>query len=179
MTEGRQMAPGYNSGGTERPRIGRPPVPVEDRIWGRVDKSGDCWIWTGTKTAGGYGVIAKDGKRTYTHRVVWELTRGEIPVGSVIDHLCRNTLCCNPDHLEPVPHRENIRRAVWSVMERTHCPHGHEMTTENTVINKRRDKTFRTCLICKRAAGREYMRRRRAAERASQTHDQIVPKNVR
>lgn len=44
------------------------------------------------------------------HRVAWQAYRGEIPDGLEVDHLCRNTRCINPYHLEPVPRAENLRR---------------------------------------------------------------------
>ena len=44
------------------------------------------------------------------HRVAWELIRGPIPEGLVLDHLCRTSACVNPDHLEPVPQAINMIR---------------------------------------------------------------------
>lgn len=73
-----------------------------------------CWNWTGGTTKG-YGSFSAVGrKKVYAHRFSWELHRGPIPDGLVIDHLCRNTRCVNPDHLEPVTQLENVRRAVRS-----------------------------------------------------------------
>lgn len=42
--------------------------------------------------------------------------------------------------------------------QRTHCPHGHEYTPENTRVYKGR----RFCRECTRIASREYKRRTRA-----------------
>ncbi|WP_414654556.1 HNH endonuclease signature motif containing protein [Intrasporangium sp.] len=77
---------------------------------------------------------------------------GPIPEGLVLDHLCRNRACCNPAHLEPVTIRENILRGEPA--NRTHCPHGHAYTPENTRI----DNNMRSCRTCIR----ERARRRRA-----------------
>lgn len=41
---------------------------------------------------------------------MYELLVGPIPPGLQIDHLCRNKICVNPAHLEPVTHRENLMR---------------------------------------------------------------------
>jgi hypothetical protein len=46
------------------------------------------------------------------HRVVYERVRGPIPKGLVLDHLCRNPGCVNPEHLEPVSQATNLRRAM-------------------------------------------------------------------
>jgi hypothetical protein len=97
---------------------GRPPGPVPMNPLTRyiIDDKG-CWIWKGSTTATGYGGIKWNGKSTVAHRVVYSLIKGEIPEGLFLDHLCNVKKCVNPDHLEPVTHRENIQRA-W---DRNHC----------------------------------------------------------
>ena len=97
---------------------GRPPGPVPMNPLTRyiIDDKG-CWIWEGSTTATGYGGIKWNGKSTVAHRVVYSLIKGEIPEGLFLDHLCNVKKCVNPDHLEPVTHRENIQRA-W---DRNHC----------------------------------------------------------
>lgn len=81
-----------------------------------VDEKG-CWIWSGAVHKTGYGQIKWNGKSTVAHRVVYTLTKGEIPKGLVIDHLCSVKLCVNPDHLEAVTSKTNTQRA-W---DRNHC----------------------------------------------------------
>lgn len=49
-------------------------------------------------------------KMVHAHRFSYEVVKGKIPDGLVIDHLCRNSKCVNPDHLEPVTQKENIIR---------------------------------------------------------------------
>jgi hypothetical protein len=44
------------------------------------------------------------------HRFAYLEFVGPIPDGLVLDHLCRNKKCVNPDHLEPVTNAENLRR---------------------------------------------------------------------
>lgn len=75
-----------------------------------VDGSG-CWIWSGSVSTHGYGVLRIRGRQYKAHRVMYEMYRGTIPVGLEIDHLCRVRQCCNPEHLEPVTRAENARRA--------------------------------------------------------------------
>jgi hypothetical protein len=71
---------------------------------------GDCWNWDGAVTSSGYGAVAHNGRTHSTHKLAYELLVGPVPDGLQIDHLCRNKLCCNPAHLEPVTGQENIRR---------------------------------------------------------------------
>ena len=77
----------------------RPVRPVADRLWERVDRSGDCWLWTGAITGVGYGHIYADGRLAYTHRLAYELTYGPIPEGLFVCHHCDNPPCCRPEHL--------------------------------------------------------------------------------
>lgn len=76
--------------------------------------------------------------------------------GLQVDHLCRNTSCVRPTHLEQVTQAENIRRAALHRERATRCKNGHEYTPENTYINS---KGNRECLICRRKSIRESNRR--------------------
>lgn len=74
-----------------------------------------CLIWTGAvrnnKADNPYGQIIFEGKIVGAHRAAWFLAHGEWPgPGMDVDHLCRVTLCVNPDHLEVVTHAENLQR---------------------------------------------------------------------
>jgi hypothetical protein len=87
--------------------------PVEQRFWGHVHKTDLCWIWTAHRNPLGYGQFRPKGKQTVrAHRFAYELLLGPIPEGMTLDHLCRNTRCVNPDHLEPVTAIENYRRGL-------------------------------------------------------------------
>lgn len=116
------------------------------------DKNG-CWCWNGYKMPNGYGVIGT-GKRekTYAHRAFYEGFRGPIPQGLAIDHLCRNRLCVNPSHLEPVSTGENFlrgnHRAAVAFRNGT-CTKGHPMEGSNLYITP--DGSQRQCRKCRQA----------------------------
>lgn len=137
------------------------------RFWSRVDKGGpeDCWPWTGGLHHHGYGCMGVPGT-TMAHRIAYMLLRGSIPGGLVLDHLCRNILCCNPAHLEPVTILENLKRGNYPT-KKTHCVNGHPFTEENTYQAGRLDlgRSNRQCRRCR--ADRERQRRLRRKQAAS------------
>jgi hypothetical protein len=96
--------------------------------------------------------------------MAYEWLVGPIPDGFQIDHLCRVRNCVAPDHLEAVTQQENLRRGEAGANNKikTHCPHGHEYTPENTLVNR---SGSRVCVICKRVAARLSARRVRARKR--------------
>lgn len=83
---------------TEPGRVGNPLGRREEiisRILARIDIcNAGCWNWqgptSGSGRGGGYGRMSLNGR--------------------TVAHKCANRLCCNPDHLELVTHRENQRR---------------------------------------------------------------------
>lgn len=130
----------------------RKPVPLWDRFWPKVDTTGPCWEWTASKNHLGYGQVSReypDRRLGMAHRVAYELLVGPIPEGKELDHLCRNPSCVNPDHLEPVTHAENMRRAPYdapaSKRAKTHCPAGHPYSGENLYVNPKGRRECRAC----------------------------------
>ena len=144
-------------------------IPPEQRFWLRVNKSEDCWNWTGSLNVGGYGHWQPTkGTTSMAHRYSYEQIVGPIPEGLVLDHLCRNRSCVNPEHLEPVTQRVNNLRGIGFAATRaaqTHCKWGHEFTLENTYVTKRNQ---RYCIACRQANSARY---RAAARKARATND--------
>lgn len=118
------------------------------RILDRCD-IGLCWEWLGGLDKDGYGKTTIDTMDWRVHRAVWTALVGPLDGSLVIDHLCRNRACCNPDHLEPVPDSENWKRGYApsrTYAERSTCKNGHDL---NDPANLRKNKTgARVCKTC-------------------------------
>jgi hypothetical protein len=85
--------------------------PVAERFWEKVDKSGDCWVWTASKQPAGYGkfVVTKGSSPVNAHRLSYELEVGPIPNGMQILHRCDNPSCVRPSHLFPGTQSDNMQ----------------------------------------------------------------------
>lgn len=142
-------------------------VPNKDRFWKFVEKTDSCWNWTGTRTWNGYGEYHYDKERFRAHRFSYQELVGQIPDGLILDHLCRNRLCVNPAHLEPVTNRENLLRGAGFPAvhaKKTTCPRGHPY-----------DRIYsgeRKCSICAAQAKVRY--RREAKHRLALTEPETA-----
>lgn len=118
-----------------------------------------CWSWRGYTNQEGYGVLYVPESRR-THRLAYEALVCQIPKDLVLDHLCRNTRCWNPSHLEPVTNRVNVvlrSNSPSSISARkTHCINGHLFDDKNSYHPPGRDRE-RQCRACRR--DRERQRR--------------------
>lgn len=125
-----------------------------NRFMEKVDQHEDgCWLWTAGSNGNGYGVfhvgVVEGSKvRSYAHRWSYEQHVGPIPDGLDIDHLCRVRECVNPDHLEPVTRRTNLRRSPLvgrSSHPKDECLRGHELAGENLYVSPQGVRRCRTC----------------------------------
>jgi hypothetical protein len=137
-----------------------------ERLWSRVDKTGDCWVWLGSGTTDRYGQIRVGSKMVYVHRLAYELTYGVIPAGMSVLHRCDNPSCCRPEHLFLGTQQDNIRdmenkgRANRSGLPRQPIKHGTDGGWQ--AHRKRGEPVCEACRIARNAA-----QRRRYAKRNS------------
>jgi hypothetical protein len=122
------------------------------RFWRRVDIKSpeECWEWQGSRRGDGYGQFYVQGKHRAVHRFSFFITNFYWP--SVVRHKCDNRCCVNPHHLEGGNQSDNMKdvleRGRHFHANKTHCPHGHEYTEENTYV--RPEKKGRECRACRR-----------------------------
>jgi hypothetical protein len=98
-------------------RAARLEASAERRFIEHVEFSSGCWEWQGCKFIPNrkyphvqYGKLGRHGKHGYAHRAAYELFKGPIPEGMTVDHICFNTLCVNPDHLQLLTPGQNAAR---------------------------------------------------------------------
>lgn len=143
---------------------------IEARFWAKVKKSPTCWWWTGAVSDTGYGSFNAGGTYLGAHRYAYKTAVGD-PGELHLDHLCRNRLCVNPEHLEPVTVKENAMRGWGRGLNNSakmFCPHGHPYDDENTyhhtkIVNGN-PRRWRRCKTCHRRVMAEVKQRKRERE---------------
>lgn len=119
------------------------PAKVSDRIL----VGEDCWTWRGWHNNLGYPYLRWEGRDRPAHRIIVELLGDRtLPRNIDVDHLCRNPGCVNPEHLEAVPHRVNIKRGRAG--SKTACNYGHDWTDPHNVHIRKDGR--RWCAACQR-----------------------------
>ncbi len=79
-----------------------------EQFWASLDRTADCWFWTGKRQWRGYGLLWFCRRDWRAHRLAYTLAVGEIPDGLYVLHACDNRLCCNPEHLYVGDHTQNM-----------------------------------------------------------------------
>ena len=122
------------------------------RFWDKVQITKSCWNWQASKHQG-YGRFRFNGTVIYAHRFSYKLFKGDIPNDKVLDHLCRNSSCINPDHLEVVTQQENCKRGEVGLhtikTKKGYFECGHSYTLDNMYfIKSGRSKGRGICKQC-------------------------------
>lgn len=131
----------------------------EAQFWLKVDRFSSpagCWLWTGYIANSGYSTTSIGGKSVLGHRVSAFLHGIIAPAGSVIDHVCRNRICVNPDHLRVVTMKQNaLENSVGQARRnalKTRCKNGHPFSGDNLMVSK----NGRRCRTCDAIWGASY-----------------------
>ncbi len=117
----------------------------------------ECWPWTG----GGnrfYGVYRLPGcprssSMMMAHRAVYEGLVGPIPDCLELHHTCENKRCVNPAHMEPISHRDHLRKHLRRDNTRLLCRQGHQYVPGNIYVRPDGDIE---CQTCRRAARQRF-----------------------
>ena len=119
-----------------------------------------CWIWQHATGSNGYGRFQigwpgwPEYRESIAHRASYKLFVGKIPDDMTVDHVCRNRSCVNPEHLRLLSQKDNVLAGNTFASKnkaKTHCPSGHEYTTENTYLYR----GSRNCVTCRQARKRK------------------------
>lgn len=93
-----------------------------------------CWEWQGERSHNGYARARLNSKHRAVHRFLWEKTRGPVPVGWDVMHLCDNPPCIRLDHLEIGPKDVNIAMKVARNRQAKGEGHGSAKLTREDVL---------------------------------------------
>ena len=118
----------------------------DERFWNKVDKSGECWLWTASTLGKGYGQFWDGNKRVTAHRFSWVLHNGPIPEGLHVLHHCDVPVCVNPEHLWLGTNADNVHDCMakgrTSKVRAKGEQSGSALLTQNDVLIIRNDHRF-------------------------------------
>lgn len=131
-------------------------------FWDRVDRSGDCWLWTGSLNRYGYGQVHAVrygmGKCALAHRVSWALSRGANPGKECVLHRCDNPRCVRPDHLFLGTRADNTADMITKGRDRFNEDRGPASFTQGERNGQAKLTADRViALRCRALAGEHYV----------------------
>ena len=125
----------------------------------KIIRTDGCWEWIGCLSQKGYGRFWVGGGKTLdAHKIAYEKAFGPVPMDMVIDHLCRNRSCVNPEHMEVVTNSENVLRGTGHTANnkrKTHCPNGHLYEGTNLYVTP---EGYRGCRACRNDHSKTWKR---------------------
>ncbi len=109
-------------------------TPSRVRFMRKVNKTKDCWLWTGALDKDGYGVFATE-LTNKAHRASYYMFNGPIPKNLCVCHKCDTPSCVNPKHLWLGTNRENSQ----DMLSKNRYKITNATLTENQVIAIRKE----------------------------------------
>jgi hypothetical protein len=132
----------------------------------RVDEETGCYLWEGSRSPNGYGVVNIGGRTQSAHRFSWEQVNGEIEDGLNILHECDVKLCLNPEHMRLGTKKDNTQDMMSKGRQRWDTPNRKRVTPEE-----------RAAMVSLHQQGQSFYRIAITLGRTSQQHvKQVIEK---
>lgn len=107
----------------------------KERFLSKVEKTDNCWLFTGGISTTGYGVFWLNGKNENSHKAAYILLVGDTMDKWVL-HTCDNKKCVNPNHLYLGNREQNTKDAVDRNRMATGEKHGSKTTNRDYSFDK-------------------------------------------
>lgn len=129
---------------------------IRNRFLSKINynNTNGCWEWS-DKLCNNYPRFKYNRITKKSHRLSYEIFVGPLNEQLFIDHLCRNTKCVNPFHLELVTPKVNNERGFspTNIANKTNkCKLGHELSQL---------PTQKRCIICMKDYEKKWYKSRK------------------